>query len=284
MNDTQIHWFPGHMAVALRDIKKFIKVVDIIVEIIDARAPKSSRYPQSEELTSRKPTLILLNKVDLADPIITNKWIDYFTTLNKKAIAVNLNQIQDIKKIISQLRLISKTINQNKLAERNKNQPLKIMILGIPNVGKSTLINRLGKRRSTRVGDTPGVTKATQWIRIKDNFLILDTPGILPSNYATGTQAKHLALIGSIRLGKLDNEELGPYLYQLLQDKYTEVLINKYQLNQDGHLSYEDFLFQLAKRQGLLENNVPSRNRASHRFLKDYAQGKFGRISLETSN
>ena len=179
----QIHWYPGHMKKAQIDIQEKVKVVDLVIELLDARIPLSSRNPTLFNLTQNKNRLVVLTKADLADPQVTKSWVEYFKNAGFEAIFVDLANEKDVKTIIKTAEKCSENRNQKLIAKGMKPQPIRAMVIGIPNVGKSTLINKIAKRNAASVENKPGHTKAQQWIKVSDKFQLLDTPGILPSNY-----------------------------------------------------------------------------------------------------
>ena len=205
---NNIHWFPGHMSKALREVEEKIKMMDVVIELFDARAPLSSINEQLEEVSKNKKKLYLISKSDLADPVQTDKWAEHFKNANSEVVVVNLlnkNTFDIISKAVIKL---GKAKWDKDIARGMKPQPIRTMIIGIPNVGKSSLINLLAKRKAAGVQNRPGYTRGEQWIKVNKDFLLLDTPGILPMNYENKQKAANLALIGSIREEILPNTDL----------------------------------------------------------------------------
>ena len=219
-----IQWFPGHMAKALREISERIKVVDIVIEICDARAPLSSINPELFNIIKNKPRIMILSKKDLADENITKSWLKYFEEKGYIALAMNLNK--DNLDIIFN---ISKVCLKEKIEKDKrrglKPQPIRALVVGIPNVGKSTFINKMSKRKAANVGNMPGVTKAQQWIKIKNDFELLDTPGVLWPKFENQEIGTRLALIGMIKQDILDKSSLSFSLVKFLFERHKEFLI-----------------------------------------------------------
>ena len=254
----QIHWFPGHMNKALNEVENKVKLVDVIIELFDARAPLSSINENLEKLTVNKKKLIVLTKTDLADAEQNKKWAAVFKEKYDQVLCL------DLKKNNAEI-LLSKAVielGKDKWAKEMKKgmkpQPIRTMIIGIPNVGKSSLINRLAKRKAAGVQNKPGYTRGEQWIKVNKDFLLLDTPGILPMSYEDHKKATHLALIGSIREDILPNEQLNE-----ISDRLT-------------------VLNQIAERRKLVnsvgENDI---ERAEALLLKEFKDGLLGNITLE---
>ena len=208
MKQQAVHYFPGHMQKALRKVESFISLVDIVIELVDARAPLSSRNPLLTGLNPSKPRLILLSKDDMADGEVTRLWVDYFRQSGIQCVSANLKKGKLLGLLSSS---VDKAISAKREKEKRlgmKRQPAKAMVIGIPNVGKSTLINSLASRKAASVGNKAGITRAEQWIKLSEDFILLDTPGILPMNYPTPEQAVRLALLGSMREDVMPNDEL----------------------------------------------------------------------------
>ena len=281
MKQQAVHYFPGHMQKALRKVESFISLVDIVIELVDARAPLSSRNPLLTGLNPSKPRLILLSKDDMADGEVTRLWVDYFRQSGIQCVSANLKK----GKLLG---LLSSSVDKAIYAKREKEkrlgmkrQPAKAMVIGIPNVGKSTLINSLASRKAANVGNKAGITRAEQWIKLSEDFILLDTPGILPMNYPTPEQAVRLALLGSMREDVMPNDELAERLLSFLRDNYPNSLQNRFEIEDISSLPDEEILQSIAKRRGLLENGEPSSAKASYLLLKEFKDGILGRISLE---
>ena len=276
----QIHWFPGHMSKALNEVESKVKLVDVIIELFDARAPMSSINEHLDKLTLNKKKLIVLTKMDLADQEQTKKWIN---ELNKK-----YDQVisLDLKKNNAEIILSKAVVELGKdkwakeMAKGMKPQPIRAMIIGIPNVGKSSLINRLAKRKAAGVQNKPGYTRGEQWIKVNKDFLLLDTPGILPMSYENQKKAANLALIGAIRDDILPNEQLGEYLLSFLKEHYPSTLNERF-----GIIEITDritVLNQIAERRKVV-NSVGENDliRAEALLLKEFKDGLLGNVTLE---
>lgn len=278
-----IHWFPGHMKKAKDEIKEKTKLVDIVIEILDVRAPLSTRNIELEEITSNKPKLILLSKKDLADPSISTKWSEYFKKENHEVLLVDLNK-NNTKEIEAKVNLLAKDKKEKEARKGIKHQPVRAMIIGIPNVGKSTLINKLSKSKRAGVENKPGFTRAHQWIKVSDTFELLDTPGVLPKKYDDKEVSINLALIGAINENILPSEDLSIYLIKYLLENYSDVIKNRYHIEYSSEVSEENALLilnEIAKSRGYLSKGSVNINQASKTLLNEFKNGVLGQISLE---
>jgi ribosome biogenesis GTPase A len=274
----QIHWFPGHMKKAIAQVAETLKWVDLIIEVVDARAIASSRY-QSAVDQSHKKTLIVLTKTDLADVNQTQAWMKHFRSQNIPAIALNLNQSNAVPSLLKLIDEVMAPFIEKYLKKGLRNKIIKMMILGIPNVGKSTLINRLAKKNKTIVENRPGVTKGQQWIHVSDKLLVLDTPGILPPHYDSPIQAIHLALVGSMKIDNMPIEELALFLYRFLGQHYPEKIVQHY--NIPSHQHAQEFFFALAQQRGWILHDQPNLDQAYKQLIKDFSDGVLLGITLE---
>ena len=272
---SQIHWFPGHMKKALNEIEAKIKLVDIVIEILDARAPLSSINPEFEKRIQNKKKILIFSKADLADPSETSKWEQYFKKSVDSLLILNLNEPKSEKIIASEVKRLGEEKHKKEIAKGMKPQPLKTMIIGIPNVGKSSLINRLAKRSAAGVQNKPGYTRGEQYIKVNNDFILLDTPGILPMSYEDKKVATNLALLGSVREEILPNEDLALYLIKYLHKNYPNSLKERFDI--DDLSDFEKVIGQISDRRGLLGN----KDKAYSLLLKEFKEGKLGRISLE---
>lgn len=276
----QIHWYPGHMKKAQIDIENKIKIVDLVIELLDARIPLSSRNPTLFNLTKNKTRLIVLTKNDLADPEITKNWVNHFKNEGFNAIFVDLNNNFDVKKIIKSAEKLVENKNQKLIAKGMKPQPIRAMIIGIPNVGKSTLINKIAKRNAASVENKPGHTKSQQWIKVSDKFQLLDTPGVLPSNYEDKRAAINLAVVGSINEEILPLEELADYALSYLKENYPDNLKSRFDYL-DLSLSNEEIISSIAKRRGYFVKDGLDTYKTQKVFLNELKNGILGQISFE---
>lgn len=272
---SQIHWFPGHMKKALNEIEAKIKLVDIVVEILDARAPVSSINPEFEKRLQNKKRIFVLSKSDLADPNVTKEFESYFKKSVDSLLILNLNEQKSCQIIANEVKRLGEEKHQKELAKGMKPQPLKVMIVGVPNVGKSSLINRLAKRSAAGVQNKPGYTRGEQFIKVNNDFILLDTPGVLPMNYVDKTKAINLALLGSIREEILPNEDLALYLIKYLNKFYPEALKERFGVTDLSN--FETVITSICQKRGLLNDY----DRAYILLLKEFKDGKLGRVSLE---
>ena len=219
----QIQWFPGHMAKAKREIEERMKLIDIVIELVDARAPFSSKNPMFDSIIKQKPRLVVLTKKDMADERKTNQWIQYYESLNYQAMSVNLKKFNEYQKIIDKCRYILKEKMMKEKERGLKPRAIRAIVIGIPNVGKSTFINKLANRKATVTGNRPGVTKSQQIIRIAKDFELFDTPGVLWPKFENIHIARNIALIGSIKQDILPLDELFIYAIQFLGEKYPQL-------------------------------------------------------------
>lgn len=276
-----IQWFPGHMAKTKRLITEHLKAVDVAVELLDARIPMSSANPMVENLVQNKPRIIVLNKSDLADVKITEKWIEYFKKENIDVIPVSTYNGKDKKKLINLIREKAKPVLEKWQRRGLKNRSVRIMILGIPNVGKSTLINFLSGSKATRTENTPGHTKGKQWVRLSSGLDLLDTPGVLWPKFEDQNAALKLAATGAIAGEIFDSYEVVTTLLAALKEISPQILKEKYDIedvNQDTQILLE----LIGKRRGcLLPGGEIDSTRAEALVLTDFRSGKLGRVTLD---
>ncbi len=276
---SQIHWFPGHMKKALNEIEAKIKLVDVIIEILDARAPLSSINPEFEKRTSNKKKLIVVSKSDLADPNETKKWEICLKNRCNSLLILNLTDPRATKIISDEVQKLGEEKHQKEKAKGMKPQPIKAMIIGVPNVGKSSLINRIAKRNAAGVQNKPGYTRGEQYIKVNKDFILLDTPGVLPMNYEDKEHAINLALIGSIKEEILPNDELVKYLLKYLKKHYPNALKERFGIDDlTDHIQVSELV---AKKRGLLTGGEYDLSRADFLILKEFKEGKLGRVTLE---
>ena len=271
-----IQWFPGHMAKARREIEEKLKVVDIALVLLDSRIPYSSQNPMAMEILKNKPQLIVLTKSDMADNNMTKKWENYFNSQGKKSIAVDSIKGINIKKIESFSREILKEKIEKDLKRGLKPRPIRAMIVGIPNVGKSTLINKLVGRKVANVGNMPGVTKAQQWIRLNQNIELLDTPGVLWPKFDDQKVGINLALTGAIKDQILPKEDLAFYLVGYLKENYPDLLRERYEVDptKESINVIEDILVKRG-------NKKDDYERGYDIILNDFKNARIGKITLD---
>ncbi len=277
-----IQWFPGHMTKAQRMIEDSIKLVDAVCEILDARIPNSSRNPDVDRLAAGKPRLIILNRVDLADPKITAQWRKYFEAQGIKILETDAKSGKGVNGFVPALRDLLKDKIAEYAAKGQASRPLRVMILGIPNVGKSTFINKVARRKAAIAGDKPGVTRGKQWINIDQGLDLLDTPGILWPKFDSQEVGEMLAITNAIKADVLDKETLGANFMLRLREMYPEALTERYKFVPDPESNGYELLEQAAKKRGfLVSKGEYDIERMANTLLGEYHDGKLGRISLE---
>jgi len=276
-----IQWYPGHMTKTRRQIEADLKLVDAVCEIVDARIPVSSRNPDIDAICGNKPRIIVLNRMDLADPEATKRWSDYF---KNKGMAVVVTDCKS-RKGINSFQPAARSVLKEKIqrdAAKGMNRPLRIMIVGIPNVGKSTLINQISGRKGAKAENRPGVTRGKQWVTVDSSLLLLDTPGILWPKFEDPEVGMMLAYTGAVKDGILDIEELACRLISLLHLRYPQALKERYGIEaEQGTPGYE--LLELAgrKRGYLISGGEVNTERMAKVLVDEYRNGKLGRFTLE---
>jgi len=275
-----LQWYPGHMTKAKRMMQEDIKLIDLIIELVDGRVPLSSRNPDIDELGKNKARLILLNKSDLSDEKYNARWTTYFQQKGFHVVKVNSRSGAGLKQIHGVIQEACKEKIERDRRRGIKNRPIRAMVVGIPNVGKSTFINSFAGKACTKTGNRPGVTKGKQWIRLNKNVELLDTPGILWPKFEDQSVGMKLAMIGSIKDEILNVEELALVLIKTLAQNYPGVLKNRYEIEES-----DDALAMLeqiaANRKCVQRGNEPDYVRASQIIIEEFRNGKIGRITLE---
>lgn len=272
-----IQWFPGHMAKALRQVKENLKLVDVVLELVDARLPESSRNPQLKDLLQDKPSIIVLTKMDLADPKETRKWIEYYEKMGQPAVAINSVQ-GSLKVIDKKIKEVLAEKLANKKARGILSQRIKVMCIGIPNVGKSTLLNHLVKKNVAQVGNRPGVTKSQQWLKAGKDLQLLDTPGILWPKFEDPIVGKKLALTGAIKDTLYAKDDVALYEIEEFSAKNPQALIERYKIDEELlELPAVEVLLELTRKLGFKDDY----ERASERLIFDCRKGKLGRYTLD---
>ncbi len=275
-----VQWFPGHMAKAKREISEKIKLVDLVIELKDARIPYASTNPMIQEIVGNKPRLILLCKSSLADPVITQKWIESYKKNGILALDIDSIQGYHMKEIVPYAKLALKDEFQRRKNRQIASQTIKAVILGIPNVGKSTLINALAKRKATTVGDKPGVTKSQTWIKITNDLYLLDTPGILWPKFEDPEVGIKLAMCGSIKDEILDLNGLVLFSIGYVAKMYPELLKSRYKIELSEDL--EQMQSQIGKNRGFLsKGGRVDLERTNRMFLNELRGMKIGAMSYE---
>ncbi len=282
MEKMNIQWFPGHMTKAQRMIEENLKLVDAVCEILDARIPSASRNPDIDRLAGGKPRLVILNRCDLADPEATKRWRQFFQKQGISILETDARTGKGVNGFVPAVRsLLSEKLREYE-AKGQVGRALRVMILGIPNVGKSTFINKVAGRKAAIAGDKPGVTRGRQWISIDAGLDLLDTPGILWPKFDSQEVGELLAITNAIKADVLDKETLGANFMLRLRDNYPDALRERYKLEPDPALNGFELLEQAAKKRGfLLSRGEYDIERMANTLLKEYHEGKLGRLTLE---
>ncbi len=280
----QIQWFPGHMAKTRRLITESLKLVDVVIELLDARLPLSSQNPEIDRIVGKKPRIIILNKSDIADPEANEKWLKFF---ERKGVCCILADSLSGKGLKNLDVAIEKVLAEKFAKEKEKGmmrRAVKMLVVGIPNVGKSSFINRLSGRAATKTGDRPGVTTAKQWIRVMGKYELLDTPGILWPKFDDIEVGRRIAFTGGIKDEIMDIEELAFLLIGFLRKNYPDMLISRFKLENEDVDEYDDFeLMELIgkKRGCIVSGGNINTLRVANLILDDFRAAKIGRITLE---
>lgn len=277
-----LNWYPGHMAKTKREIKEKIDLIDIVFEVVDARIPYSSKNKEIEEMTKGKPRVIVMTKIDLCDSGKTNKWIKYYEDKDYIVIPIDLINNPNTKIIFDKIKPLVDEINNKRKSKGLKERKARILIMGVPNVGKSTLINRLVGRKATNVGNRPGVTKNLEWIRINDKVELLDTPGILWPKLDEEEVAYNLASMTAIKEEVLDSEDIAIYIIKKLLSDYPDNIINRYSLTKIEDIV--DILDEIGKKIGAFRNSETDYDRVYKRVIKDLQDGYLGKITFDNIN
>ena len=292
---ANIQWFPGHMAKTRRIMKANLKLVDVVVEIIDARIPYSSRNPEMDYLVGGKPRLILLNKADSADETVTSMWVDYFKRNGIYALATDCRSGKNVNKFQPMLKELMADEIAKWEAKGMKGRPVRIMIVGIPNVGKSSFINRLAGSKRAKVEDRPGVTRGKQWVNLDSDLELLDMPGVLWPKFEDKIVGERLAFTGAVKDNIMDMEYLACRFLEYINETYPEMITNRYGVQTDdipptddemlGCVQGFEILERIGKKRGfLLSGGEINTERAAITVLDEFRSGKLGRISLEKPN
>jgi len=280
--ELNLQWFPGHMTKAQRMIEENMKLIDAVCEIIDARIPYSSRNPDIERLSGTKPRLVILNRIDQADPAATALWRDYFKKTGAAVLETDCKSGKGVSGFSNAVRGVLKDKLEQYAAKGQVGRPLRCMILGIPNVGKSSFINKVAKRKAAKASDKPGVTRGKQWINIDAGLELLDTPGILWPRFDSQQVGESLAFTGAIRDEIMDRETLAANLFIRLRALYPARITERYKFEPDAEMTgYEMLEFAAKKRGFLVSGGEYDLERMSAILLDEFRDGKLGRITLE---
>ena len=282
-SSSRIGWYPGHMAKTKREIKEKINLIDIIYEVIDARMPISSKIKDIDDLIKDKPRILIMTKYDLCDKKETDKFISYYESLGYKVVPVDLANNKNVKNVLNLSESVSKELNEKRKSKGLKPRNLRALIIGIPNVGKSTLINRLVGKKAAGVGNKPGFTKSLSWIRINKDIDLLDSPGILWPKLENQYEARILAIFSSIKEEILNKEDLALFAIDILTKLYKEKLEERYNIKIDNMTNVE-IMEEIAKKRGCVtKGNITDYERVSAIILNDIKNNAFKEITLDRS-
>ncbi len=276
-----IQWYPGHMVKARKLIKESIKLVDLALELVDARAPLASRNPVLDELLGQRPRIIILNKADLARPGDLASWTNYFAGRGWRAVAINSQSGEGINRLIEESTRLAKDMNAKRALKGMRPRPTRAIVVGIPNVGKSSLINRLAGRGSAKTGNLPGVTRGKQWVRLGNDFELLDTPGVLWPKFEDPEVGLKLALIGAIKDQVIDLEQVAQRLIVLLKELAPQELAQRFKL-ENVDLPADELLAEIGRRRGFLRSGgITDLEKAALTLMDEFRSGKIGRFTLD---
>lgn len=279
-----IQWFPGHMAKTRRVMKESLGLVDIVVELRDARIPKSSRNPEIEKIVGDKPRLVVFNKADIADPAVTKMWQDYYKNHGVRTLALDCHSGKGLKELVPAVRETLADLLAKRRARGMESRPIRMMIVGVPNVGKSSLINRLAGGKKVKVEDRPGVTRGKQWVRLENGIELLDMPGVLWPKFDDKQVGERLAYTGAIKDDVYDLEWVAMRFLALLRERYPQLLEERFKVTAEESADLEpyDLLELVGRKRGMMmSGGVVNTERAAITVLDEFRSGKIGRISLE---
>lgn len=281
-NKTNINWYPGHMAKTKRQIKEKIDLIDIVYEVIDARMPLSSKIVDIDDLVKNKPRILIVTKYDLCDQIETDKILNNYKELGYTVIPVDLVSGKNVNKIITASEILLKDMNEQRKNKGLKPRNIRALVTGAPNVGKSTLINRLVGKKAVSIGDKPGVTKNLGWIRIHKNIDLLDSPGILWPKLENQYQASILASLSSIKEEILNEQELAIFILKIMDDLYPDKLYERYKLDNIDFDNIEETLEKIAVKRGALKKGgLADYQKVYYIIIRDLKDGNFGSVTLD---
>ena len=274
-----INWYPGHMAKTKREIKEKLDLIDVVFEVIDARIPKSSKNKDVDELIKNKPRILIMTKLDLCDELETKKWLSYYENLGYKVVTLDLLNNPDMRVIYNETDKILKDLNEKRRQKGLKERKVRALILGVPNVGKSTLINRLVGKKATNVGNKPGITKQLEWIRINNDIELLDTPGILWPRFDNEEIALNLAAMTAIKEEILNIEDVAIYIINTMLKLYPDSIKTRYNLTDTSDIV--TILDEIGKKIGAIRNKETDYDKVYMTILKDLREGYLGRVTFD---
>ena len=278
-----IQWYPGHMTKTRRMIGENLKFVDVVAEIIDARIPISSRNPDIDELVGEKPRLIVLNRADQADPAMNKAWSDWFRKKGWSVLETNARDGKGVGQFSAAIKTALKEKLEQWKAKGLVGRPVRAMVVGVPNVGKSTFINQVAKKKSAKAGNKPGVTRGKQWVSVDAGLELLDTPGILWPKFEDETTGIHLAFTGAVKDEIMDLETLACHLIEILAKRYPQALLERFKVEVDPEQPGWELLEQCGRKRGfLISGGEVDTERMARILLDEYRSGKLGRITFES--
>lgn len=295
-NNTNINWYPGHMAKTRKQIIEDLKLVDIVIELLDARIPISSRNPDIEKIVAKKKKIIVLNKCDLSDEKENQRWVSYFKSKGQPAVLTDSNSGKGIDNCIREIEKIMQEYMEEQAKRGRTGRRIRAMILGIPNVGKSSFINRIAKRTTAEVGNKPGVTRQKQWIRINERIELLDTPGVLWPKFESQEVGLHLAFTGTIKEDILQRTEIAYELVKFLLNNYMDNVIKRYGLTkeyieeilnqeQPENFNIYEIMLEIGRKRGcIISGGNIDEEKTSRIILDEFKNGKLGKITIEKVN
>ena len=282
-DNLSINWYPGHMAKTKKQLIEDLKLIDIVVEVVDARIPLASINPDIQEYIKDKTKIVVLNKADLADENETKNWVKKYNSQGITAVEVEASNGKNIQAVINKIKEEYEKIKEKYILKGRIGKAIRVMVIGIPNVGKSTFINSLAKRNTAKVGNKPGVTKQKQWIKIDNNIEIMDTPGMLWPRLDNQEYAMHLTFCGTIGENSIDNEEIAYYLLEYLIKNYPNRIEERYNIKIENKETME-ILEEIARKRGaIVSGGNINMQKISDIILNEFRSGKLGRITIEVS-
>ena len=282
-DNLNINWYPGHMAKTKKQLIEDLKLIDIVVEVVDARIPLASINPDIQEYIKEKTKIVVLNKADLADENETKNWVKKYNSQGITAVEVEASNGKNIQSVVNKIKVEYEKIKEKYIQKGRIGKSIRVMVIGLPNVGKSTFINSLAKRNTAKVGNKPGVTKQKQWIKIDNNIEIMDTPGMLWPRLDNQEYAMHLAFCGTIGENSIDNEEIAYYLLEYLIKNYPNRIEERYNIKIENKETIE-ILEEIARKRGaIVSGGNINMQKISDIILNEFRSGKLGRITIEVS-